>query len=97
MSRMAPESALAADPEMRQNARMATLVMEDLPADARMLREASALPRFDRLVMQLRWADGLNRAEAALVLETSSASVLAAELRLLAWAAARSACQLSRT
>lgn len=76
---------------------MAILVMDDLPADARMLQEARALPRFDRLVMQLRWADGLNRAETALVLETSAASVLAAELRLLAWVAARSAPSLSRT
>jgi DNA-directed RNA polymerase specialized sigma subunit len=91
---MAPERALAGGVELRQNASMATLVMDDLPADARMLREALSLPRFDRLVMQLRWADGLNRTETALVLETPPASVLAAELRLLAWVAAR---QFSRT
>ena len=79
---------------MRQNAFMALMVTDDLPADAQMLREALDLPRFDRLVMQLRWADGLNRTETALVLEAPPASVLAAELRLLAWIAAR---QFSRT
>jgi DNA-directed RNA polymerase specialized sigma subunit len=90
MPGMAPERALAGAMELRQNACMATMVMDDRPADAQMLREALDLPRFDRLVMQLRWADGLNRAEAALVLKTPPASVLAAELRLLAWIAARS-------
>ena len=47
--------------------------------------------------MQLRWADRLNRLETSLVLECSTASVLAAELRLLAWVAARSARPFSRT
>ena len=76
---------------------MATMVMDDPPATADMLRAATALPRFDRLVMQLRWADGLNRAEAALALDCTPASVLAAELRLLAWAAAQATRSLSRT
>jgi hypothetical protein len=49
------------------------------------------LPRFDRLVLQLRWAEGLTRGETALVLDAEPASVLAAEMRLRSWiAAARS-------
>lgn len=76
---------------------MASMVMEDPPATAEMLREAWALPRFDRLVMQLRWCEGLNRAETAAVLDASSASVLAAELRLLTWAARFAAAPLRRS
>ena len=76
---------------------MATMVMDDPPATADMLRQARALPSFDRLVMQLRWADGLNRTETAMALECTPASVLAAELRLLAWASAQAARSLSRT
>jgi hypothetical protein len=39
-------------------------------------------------VLQLRWAEGLTRAETALVLDAEPASVLAAEMRLRAWVAA---------
>ena len=39
----------------------------------------------DRLVLQLRWAEGLSRHETALSLDVQPASVLAAEMRLRAW------------
>ena len=48
---------------------------------------AAALPRFDRLVLQLRWSEGLTRPETALVLQAQPARVLAAEMRLREWAA----------
>jgi len=69
-----------------------TAVVMDGPARlANLERDARALPRFDRLVLQLRWAEGLTRSETALVLDAEPASVLAAEMRLRAWiAAARS-------
>jgi hypothetical protein len=69
-----------------------TAVVMDGPARlANLERDARALPRFDRLVLQLRWAEGLTRSETALVLDAEPASVLAAEMRLRSWfAAARS-------
>lgn len=63
-----------------------TAVVMDRPAQlAHLEREARALPRFDRLVLQLRWAEGLTRGETALALHAEAASVLAAEMRLRAW------------
>lgn len=68
-----------------------TVVVMDGPARlATLERDALALPRFDRLVLQLRWAEGLTRSEAALVLDAEPASVLAAEMRLRSWIAAAS-------
>lgn len=68
---------------------MMSLVMDDLNDLQRLEHEARRLPAFDRLVMQLRWADDLTRAETAHVLDVEAASVLAAEMRLRAWIAAR--------
>lgn len=63
-----------------------TAEVMDRPAQlANLERDARALPRFDRLVLQLRWADGLTRGETALVLDVEAASVLAAEMRLRRW------------
>jgi|GEM_PF-3041231 len=59
--------------------------MDDRNNLQRLQQHALALPSFDRLVMQLRWADAFSRAETALVLEVESASVLAAEIRLHTW------------
>jgi len=69
-----------------------TAVVMDGPARlANLERDALSLSRFDRLVLQLRWAEGPTRSETALVLDAEPASVLAAEMRLRAWiAAARS-------
>ena len=70
---------------------MTAVVMEGPARLANLERDARALPRFDRLVLQLRWAEGLTRSETALVLDAEPASVLAAEMRLRSWfAAARS-------
>jgi DNA-directed RNA polymerase specialized sigma subunit len=71
---------------MEQNARMTVAVMEDPSRLQSLARTAAALPTFDRLVLQLRWAEGLNRIEAAAVLDAEPASVLAAEMRLRDWA-----------
>ncbi|MFZ4722754.1 MAG: hypothetical protein ACOYMI_06350 [Phycisphaerales bacterium] len=67
---------------------MTVVVMDGPDQLANLERDARALPRFDRLVLQLRWAEGLTRAETALVLDAEPASVLAAEMRLRAWVAA---------
>ena len=64
---------------------MTAVVMDDLLRDGSLPREAARLNTFDRLVLQLRWAEELTRAETALVLEADPASVLAAEMRLRAW------------
>jgi DNA-directed RNA polymerase specialized sigma subunit len=64
---------------------MTAVVMDDLLRDGSLQREAARLNAFDRLVLQLRWAEELTRAETALVLEADPASVLAAEMRLRAW------------
>lgn len=66
---------------------MTLMVTEDQARVSRLAMRAAALPRFDRLVLQLRWAEGLNRVEAASALQVEPASVLAAEMRLRAWAA----------
>lgn len=71
---------------MAQNARMTVMVTEDQEKMSRLAMLAASLPRFDRLVLQLRWAEGLNRAETALTLDAEPARVLAAEMRLRAWA-----------
>ncbi|MBM4006888.1 MAG: hypothetical protein FJ292_04905 [Planctomycetes bacterium] len=66
-----------------------TAEVMDRPAQlANLERVACALPHLDRLVLQLRWADGLTRGETALVLDVEAASVLAAEMRLRRWSAA---------
>jgi len=66
---------------------MATAVM-DGPARLALLEGSAArLPRFDRLVLQLRWGEGMTRAETALALDAAPASVLAAEMRVREWAA----------
>jgi hypothetical protein len=70
---------------MRQNARMTQLVMERPELEPWWLDAAQRLPRLDRLVLQLRWADDLTRPETAAVLACDTARVLAAELRLQAW------------
>lgn len=67
---------------------MATAVMEDQGMVSALMREAAGLPTFDRLVLMLRWAEGLTRHEAALALDADAASVLASEMRLRAWFAA---------
>lgn len=64
---------------------MMSSVMDDLNDLQRLEQEARRLPAFDRLVMQLRWADDLTRAETAQVLDADPARVLAAEMRLRAW------------
>lgn len=64
---------------------MMSSVMDDLNDLQRLEHEARRLPAFDRLVMQLRWADDLTRAETAQVLDADPARVLAAEMRLRAW------------
>jgi hypothetical protein len=64
---------------------MTAVVMDGHARIANLEREARELPRFDRLVLQLRWGEGLNRVETALVLHAEPASVLAAEMRLRAW------------
>ena len=70
---------------------MAAPVMDDLQHVERLERDARRLSTFDRLVMQLRWADELTRAETAQVLDAEPASVLAAEMRVRAWLALRCA------
>lgn len=70
---------------------MAAVVMDDLQQLDRLAHEARRMPGFDRLVMQLRFADGLSRAETSQVLDVEPASVLAAEMRVRAWVALRSA------
>ena len=72
---------------MAQNARMTVVVMDGPVRLANLEREACSMPRFDRLVMQLRWGEGLTRSETAIVLHAEAASVLAAEMRLRAWVA----------
>ena len=64
---------------------MMSMVMDDLNDLQRLELDAHGLPAFDRLVMQLRWADDLTRAETAQVLDVEPARVLAAEMRLRAW------------
>lgn len=66
---------------------MAPAVMEDQQLVSALLRQAEMLPRFDRLVMMLRWAEGFSRQETALALDVEPASVLASEMRLRAWLA----------
>jgi DNA-directed RNA polymerase specialized sigma subunit len=70
---------------MRQNTRMVQVVMDRPELELRWLEAARCLPHFDRMVLQLRWADGLTRPETAAVLACHAAQVLAAELRLMAW------------
>jgi hypothetical protein len=71
-----------------QNARMTAVVMDRPEQLASLERDARELPRFDRLVLQLRWAEGLSRGETALVLDVAPDRVLAAEMRLRRWLAA---------
>jgi DNA-directed RNA polymerase specialized sigma subunit len=66
---------------------MAGMVMDGQELMATLKRQAESLPAFDRLVMMLRWAEGLSRQETALTLEADPASVLASEMRLRAWIA----------
>ena len=67
---------------------MTVMVMEDQEKMSRLADGLAALGAFDRLVLQLRWSEGLTRLEAALALDAEPARVLAAEMRLRAWAAA---------
>jgi DNA-directed RNA polymerase specialized sigma24 family protein len=64
---------------------MTLMVTDDQEKVSRLAAIAASLPRFDRLVLQLRWAEGLSRHETALSLDVQPASVLAAEMRLRAW------------
>jgi len=80
---------------MRQNAQMVQVVTDRSELEPWWLEAAERLPRFDRLVLQLRWADDLTRSEAAAVLACHAAQVLAAELRLRAWL--RTTAALSRS
>ena len=66
---------------------MTVMVTDDLERATRLATLAAALPRFDRLVLQLRWAEGLTRPETAMALQVEPARVLAAEMRLRDWAA----------
>jgi hypothetical protein len=61
---------------------MTALVMDDLARLDALMRAAACLDRFDRLVLQLRWGEGLTRAETALALDADAARVLAAEMRV---------------
>lgn len=70
---------------------MTTVVMDGPARLARLEGSVACLSRFDRLVLQLRWGEGLTRAETAMALDAETASVLAAEMRLRAWAAAAEA------
>ena len=67
---------------------MTVMVMEDQEKMSRLADGLAALGAFDRLVLQLRWSEGLTRLETALALDAEPARVLAAEMRLRAWAAA---------
>ena len=80
---------------MRQNAPMVQVVTERPTLEPWWLDAAWRLPRFDRLVLQLRWADELTRLETAAVLACDTARVLAAELRLQAWM--RTTARISRS
>ena len=62
---------------MAQNARMSSAVMEDQDIVAALMRQATSLPTFDRLVLMLRWAEGFTRQEAALALDAFAESAIA--------------------
>ncbi len=65
---------------------MVAPVKEDLHALALLQRQAIHLPTFDRLVLQLRWADGFSRRETADVLESDVSIIQETEVKLRAWA-----------